>query len=43
MIDQDALYEALKNGQIGFAALDVTTPEPIPKSHPLLELKNCGQ
>jgi len=35
-----ALYEALKDGQIAYAALDVTDPEPIPTGHPLLELKN---
>jgi D-3-phosphoglycerate dehydrogenase len=41
VIDSDALYEALKKGQIAYAALDVTDPEPLPKYHPLLTLPNC--
>jgi len=41
LVDQDALYEALRSGQIGAAALDVTTPEPLPKDHPLNTLDNC--
>ncbi|CAF1336673.1 unnamed protein product [Rotaria sp. Silwood1] len=41
IIDQDALYDALKNGQIGAAGLDVTVPEPLPTDHPLLTLDNC--
>jgi glyoxylate reductase len=40
VIDQDALYEALKTGQIGGAGLDVFRKEPIPKKSPLLELSN---
>jgi lactate dehydrogenase-like 2-hydroxyacid dehydrogenase len=40
-VDQDALYGALVNGQIAAAGLDVTTPEPLPTSHPLLTLPNC--
>jgi glyoxylate reductase len=39
-VDQEALYEALANGIIGGAALDVTTPEPLPADHPLLKLQN---
>lgn len=35
-----ALYNALRNGEIAFAALDVTEPEPIPPNHPLLTLSN---
>jgi glyoxylate reductase len=35
-----ALYTALKEGQIGYAALDVTEPEPIPADSPLLTLDN---
>jgi len=35
------LVEALQNGAIGGAALDVTDPEPLPKGHPLWTLKNC--
>jgi glyoxylate reductase len=40
VIDPDALYTALKEGQIRAAALDVTEPEPIPQSSPLLSLDN---
>jgi glyoxylate reductase len=41
VVDPDALYEALRDGQITRAALDVTEPEPIPADHPLLTLSNC--
>ncbi len=40
VVDQDALYEALKNKKIFAAGLDVTTPEPLVPSHPLYELPN---
>ncbi|CAB3230640.1 unnamed protein product [Arctia plantaginis] len=40
LVDQDALYDALKNKQIYAAGLDVTTPEPLPKDHKLLTLPN---
>lgn len=40
VVDQDALYQALVDGVIGGAALDVTTPEPLPADHPLLKLPN---
>ncbi|XP_064017338.1 glyoxylate/hydroxypyruvate reductase B-like isoform X2 [Pogoniulus pusillus] len=40
VIDQDALVEALQNQVIRAAALDVTYPEPLPRDHPLLRLKN---
>jgi len=40
VVDPDALYAALKKGDIRFAALDVTEPEPIPMDHPLLTLDN---
>jgi len=41
IVDPDSLYEALRDGQIAYAALDVTEPEPIPVDHPLLSLPNC--
>jgi lactate dehydrogenase-like 2-hydroxyacid dehydrogenase len=40
MIDQAALYEALRGGTIFAAALDVTDPEPLPMDSPLLSLPN---
>jgi glyoxylate reductase len=40
IVDNMALYEALRNGTIAFAALDVTEPEPLPPDHPLLTLDN---
>jgi len=40
-VDQEALYEALVTGEIAGAGLDVTTPEPLLPTHPLLHLPNC--
>ncbi len=40
MVDQRALYEALKSGQIFAAAIDVTEIEPISPDDPLLTLDN---
>jgi len=40
VVDQDALYQALKARRIFAAALDVTDPEPLPANSPLLELDN---
>ena len=41
VIDPEALHEALRDGEIAYAALDVTEPEPIPEDDPLLSLPNC--
>jgi lactate dehydrogenase-like 2-hydroxyacid dehydrogenase len=41
VVDPDALYDALVAGQIAYAALDVTDPEPLPADHKLLSLPNC--
>ena len=40
VIDQTALFEALKSGQIGGAGLDVLEIEPVPPEEPLLKLDN---
>jgi glyoxylate reductase len=40
VVDQKALYQALKSGQIFAAALDVTEVEPIPPGDLLLTLDN---
>lgn len=37
----DDLVWALREGEIGGAALDVTDPEPLPPGHPLWSLPNC--
>jgi len=39
-IDQEALIEALRSGQIAGAGLDVTDPEPLPAESPLWDLDN---
>jgi phosphoglycerate dehydrogenase-like enzyme len=41
LVDTGALVHALRSGQIGGAALDVTDPEPLPAGHPLWDLPNC--
>ena len=41
VVDTGALVDALRSGQIGGAALDVTDPEPLPTGHPLWDLPNC--
>lgn len=40
VVDQAALYKALKEKRILAAGLDVTTPEPLPLDDPLLTLDN---
>ncbi|HLA45220.1 MAG TPA: NAD(P)-dependent oxidoreductase, partial [Aggregatilineales bacterium] len=40
IVDQEALYEALRQGVIAAAGLDVTDPEPIPPTLPILDLPN---
>lgn len=40
IVDQEALYDALTDGTIAYAALDVTDPEPMRPDHPLLSLPN---
>jgi phosphoglycerate dehydrogenase-like enzyme len=39
-VDEAALIEALKDGRVGFAALDVTETEPLPADSELWELPN---
>lgn len=41
VVDTAALVKALQTGEIAYAALDVTDPEPLPAAHPLLGLPNC--
>jgi glyoxylate reductase len=41
VIDQFALADALRDGVIWAAGLDVTDPEPIPMDDPLVGLDNC--
>ena len=40
VVDMDALYQALKEKRIFGAGLDVTEPEPLPHTSPLLTLDN---
>ncbi len=40
VVDQAALYKALSEHWIGYAALDVTDPEPMAPNDPLLSLEN---
>jgi glyoxylate reductase len=41
IVDPAALVDALRAGRPGYAALDVTEPEPLPVDHPLYTLPNC--
>lgn len=40
LVDEAALYDALKSGKIGAASLDVYEMEPVKKDNPLFELEN---
>ena len=40
IVDEEALIEALKNHQIGAAALDVFEKEPVDPDNPLLKMDN---
>ena len=41
LADPDALTDALQNGRLGAAALDVFDPEPIPAGHPDSHTAEC--
>lgn len=41
VVDQDAVIAALRDGRLRAAALDVTTPEPLPPEHPLFSTPGC--
>ena len=40
IVDQKALYKALKSGRIAYAAIDVSEVEPMPMNDLLLTLEN---
>ena len=40
IVDEDALVEALQSGQIWAAGMDAFATEPLPSSHPLLQMDN---
>jgi phosphoglycerate dehydrogenase-like enzyme len=40
LVDEEALIDALRDGRVGFAALDVVRTEPLPADSPLWDLPN---
>ncbi|NLT41108.1 MAG: D-glycerate dehydrogenase [Anaerolineae bacterium] len=40
IVNTNDLYEALRDGEIAYAGVDVTDPEPIQTDHPILKLSN---
>ena len=40
IVDENALFSALENGEIAGAGLDVVENEPLDRDNPLLELNN---
>lgn len=42
-MNQEDLFDALKNKKIKAAGLDVMVPEPLPKDHPLTTLDNISK
>lgn len=41
IVNTDDLVDALKSGEIAAAGLDVTEPQPLPPTHPLVSMDNC--
>lgn len=41
VVDEEALYDALKAGRIKAAHIDVWTTEPVPRDNPMLRLRNA--
>jgi phosphoglycerate dehydrogenase-like enzyme len=41
ILDEDALVDALRHGRIGGAGIDVYAREPLPKDHPLREMRRA--
>jgi phosphoglycerate dehydrogenase-like enzyme len=41
IVDEDALVDALRHGRIGGAGIDVYDREPLPRDHPLRELRRA--
>ncbi len=42
VVQEPAMLEALRTGQLGFAALDVTAVEPLPADSPLWDMENVS-